>query len=254
MTSREDLEKLYTRKEDPWDYANDPYELEKYGRTIAALPRERYESGLEIGCSEGIFTTMAAPRVERLLGVDVSATAVERARARCAHLPRLRFRQFDFIHEDLDERFDVIICSEVLYYIPPGKRLDVARKIASWLKPDGDLVLVHTWRIYTRDWDDIYGDGGAERLHQMFSHVLGMPMVVETATSDYQIKVLRATAPVYPAWRLRAETVRISLGTAQDRAYLTTRRKLGKYPGMRRAAALSRRLRGLKQEVYEQDG
>lgn len=211
MNSREQLENFYTTRADPWNYASDPYELGKYAATLAQLPCDRYGQGLEIGCSEGVFTRQAAPRLERLLAVDVSSTAVERARARTADLPGVTVGRFDFIREDSRDRFDVIFCSEVLYYIPPWRRLQVARKIARWLAPGGHLVLVHTWREYTRAWDHVYGEGGAERLHRLFTHVLGMPVVAEEGNDDYVVTVVRAASPVFPLWRRCAEFGRLTM-------------------------------------------
>ncbi len=235
MSTQDQLEQLYSEQEDPWDYARDPYEHAKYAATLAALPRERYATGLEIGCSEGVFTREAAARVDRLLGVDISSTAIARARARCADVPGVTFRAFDFIREDLQERFDVIFCSEVLYYIPPWRRTRVARKIATWLNPGGDLVLVHTWREHTRTWDDIYGEGGAERLHRLFTHVVGLPVVNEHATDDYEILVVRSGPPVVPAWFRRAEQVRLGLLAALPTARTVARNRV-------RASPLAQRL------------
>lgn len=230
MSTQDQLEQMYAEQEDPWDYTQDPYEHAKYAATVEILPRERYATGLEIGCSEGVFTRMAAGRVGHLLGVDVSATAVARAHERCADLPGVSFRVFDFIREDLPERFDVIFCSEVLYYIPPWRRTRVARKIASWLNPGGDLVLVHTWREYTRTWDDIFGEGGAERLHRLFTHVVGLPVIDEHATDDYEILVVRSGPPAVPTWLRKAEQARLGLLAALPTARTVARNRLRASP------------------------
>jgi hypothetical protein len=37
---------------DPWNLASD-YEREKYAITLKALPKQHYESALEVGCSIG---------------------------------------------------------------------------------------------------------------------------------------------------------------------------------------------------------
>ncbi|MER3436600.1 MAG: hypothetical protein C4346_02690 [Chloroflexota bacterium] len=235
VSTHDPLEQLYAEQEDPWDYTRDPYEHAKYEATLASLPQARYATGLEIGCSEGVFTRMAAGRVDHLLGVDVSATAIARAHDRCADLPGVSFRVLDFIREDLTERFDVIFCSEVLYYIPPWQRTRVARKIASWLKPGGDLVLVHTWQEYTRTWDDIFGEGGAERLHRLFTHVVGLPVIDEHATDDYEILVVRSAPPVVPSWLRLVERVRLGLLAALPTARRVARNRM-------RASPLAQRL------------
>jgi SAM-dependent methyltransferase len=237
VSSKNELESFYAGQVDPWHYADDPYERGKYAATLATSPRERYAAGLEIGCSEGVFTREAAERVDWLLGIDVSAVAVDRARAHCADLSGVAFRQVDFIDDELAERFDVIFCSEVLYYIPPWKRGQVARKIAGWLKPGGDLVLVHTWRETTREWGDIYGEGGAERLHRLFTGVVGLPVVAERGTDDYQILVVRSAPTAIPHWRRRAEAIRLGALAVFPTARMLVRNRLWHQPRVRRLMA-----------------
>ena len=59
-----DAERLFDavhgRDEDPWGYAGTWYEQRKRALTLAALPEQSYEAGLEIGCSIG--TLNATPR------------------------------------------------------------------------------------------------------------------------------------------------------------------------------------------------
>mgnify|MGYP002173336086 CR=1 FL=1 len=47
--------------------------------TLAALPRERYRSVVEIGCSIAVLGAKLAGRADRYLGLDVSPPAVEAA-------------------------------------------------------------------------------------------------------------------------------------------------------------------------------
>ena len=78
------FEGMYEREEDPWQFATSSYEAAKYRDTLEALTRERYGNSLELGCSIGVFTEMLAKRVERLIAIDASETAIARARIRCA--------------------------------------------------------------------------------------------------------------------------------------------------------------------------
>lgn len=237
MSNQDELEALYSGQTDPWDYEKDPYELGKYAHTLASLPQQQYETGLEIGCSVGVFTRKAATRVTRLLGVDLSATAVQRARERCTDLTGVSFRQLNFVRDDLDERFDVIFCSEVLYYIPPWRRTGVARRIASWLKPGGDLVLVHTWQHSTREWDDIYGEGGAESLHRLFTHVIGLPVIMEESTGDYAITIARAAPPETSPWLRQGERIRLGVLAVVPTARMIVRKRLLRRPSVQRTLA-----------------
>ena len=70
----------YFATEDPWNYGSS-YEQEKYERQLEILPAGRIGRALELACAEGHFTRQLAPRVDHLTATDISAIAVERARA-----------------------------------------------------------------------------------------------------------------------------------------------------------------------------
>src|SRR3954452_2130231 len=82
---------IYAVAPDPWSFATSEYEREKYALTVAELPRQRYQSAFEIGCSIGVLTERLAERCDALLSVDVAERALQQAIERCAHLPQVRF-------------------------------------------------------------------------------------------------------------------------------------------------------------------
>ncbi|HEX5164584.1 MAG TPA: SAM-dependent methyltransferase, partial [Thermomicrobiales bacterium] len=110
------FERVYAENDDPWGFATRPYEARKYAATLATLPRERYRSAFEIGCSIGVLTEQLAARCDRLLAVDVAERALEQARTRCRHLPQVRFARMAVPAEFPEEVFDLILVSEVGYY------------------------------------------------------------------------------------------------------------------------------------------
>src|SRR5688572_20569208 len=79
------LERAY-RLKDPWNL-DSPMEHARFAATSSLLSQRfgRVNDLLEIGCGEGLQSTYLQELTERLHGIDVSATAIERARAR---LPR----------------------------------------------------------------------------------------------------------------------------------------------------------------------
>lgn len=134
---------FFTR-EDPWSYHSD-YEQEKYARTLAVLPDGPIGSALEIGCAEGVFTEMLAPRVKRLIAADVSARALERAQRRCAS-DRVEFRRFDLEAEAPPTGMDLIVCSELLYYLPSRDSLEeVMAALVGALREGGRIVHAHAF-------------------------------------------------------------------------------------------------------------
>src|SRR5262249_287294 len=98
------------RTPDPWSYGS-PYEQLKYQRTLSLLPAAPIRRALEVGCAEGRFSAMLAPRVEHLVASDVSATALERAKARCSDLPNVEVRPLDFFDAPLPQGLDLLVCS-----------------------------------------------------------------------------------------------------------------------------------------------
>ena len=110
------FDRVYADAPDPWSFATSEYEQEKYAVTLAELPRERYRSAFEIGCSIGVLTEQLAARCDALLSVDVAERALAQARARCVHLPHVRCERLRVPEAFPDEQFDLIVVSEVGYY------------------------------------------------------------------------------------------------------------------------------------------
>ena len=135
------FEAEYTRDPDPWRFATSDYERAKYDDTLAALGDRRFASGFEIGCSIGVFTARLVQRCDRLLAVDVSDTAL--AQARAAN-PGVRFANMRVPDAwPIGEDFDLIVFSEVLYYLDAVEIDRAASQALTALRPGGTVLLVH---------------------------------------------------------------------------------------------------------------
>lgn len=137
------FEDLYQGTADPWDFATSDYERGKYAATLAALSQRRYWHALEVGCSIGVFTRLLSERCDRLTGVDASATAVEAARRRCGDLSHVDFARVAVPGAFPDGEFDLVVLSEVLYYLDEGDLAVLAQRCRAALAPAGEIVLVH---------------------------------------------------------------------------------------------------------------
>ncbi len=140
---RDHFEALYAARSDPWRLATSDYERAKYAATLAALPRARYERGMEIGCALGILTTELGRRCDDLLAVEPVASALQQARARNAGQPRIRFDGLFVPAQWPDEHFDLIVLSEVIDYLGAGDIVLLADRVGETLDPGGDLIMVH---------------------------------------------------------------------------------------------------------------
>jgi 2-polyprenyl-3-methyl-5-hydroxy-6-metoxy-1,4-benzoquinol methylase len=138
------FQRLYDASPDPWGFAADPYEQAKYRQTLQALGACRFASGLEIGCSIGVLTRMLAPRCDALLGVDLVEQPLETARARCVDQPWVRFRRMQVPADWPEGRFDLVVLSEVLYFLAPADIERTGRLVSASLLP-GACVLLVNW-------------------------------------------------------------------------------------------------------------
>ena len=138
--SADHLAQLYAATDDPWNFRNSPYEQAKFAATRAALGRARYRHGLELGCGNGALARHLAPQCAAYTGVDAVARAVRAARQA---VPDGRFVQ-GWLPDDLpDGAFDLIVLSEILYFLDPPGLTGLGQQISTrW--PDAEILCV-TW-------------------------------------------------------------------------------------------------------------
>ncbi|PRY93790.1 nodulation protein S (NodS) [Hasllibacter halocynthiae] len=134
------LDRLYAETDDPWNFRASPYEAARFAATTAALPKARYGHALEVGCGNGELARRIAPRCAAYTGVDAVEGALAAARAA---VPRARFVRA-FLPCPLPEGdYDLIVLSEILYFLSEGGLRELARQIdGRW--PGADVVAV-TW-------------------------------------------------------------------------------------------------------------
>lgn len=151
-TTREYWEGVFSEERDPWHYetiaehGTDRFEGALAMLKIAAGPAGSLGHVLEIGCAEGHFTEFLEPRCDRLLAVDISAVALERARTRRKWRSTVRFEQWDALHDPLPGgTFDVVVAMGVLDYVMRLHELRQLReRLASLVRPGGYLLVEST--------------------------------------------------------------------------------------------------------------
>ena len=152
---------LYARDPDPWGFEVSAYEDAKYRATLEALPRLFYPRALEIGCSIGVLTAQLAPRCGALTAIDTAHSALERARRRCAAFEHVTFSLGHVPGDWPEGSYDLILLSEVVYYLERRDVRRLAGHIRRSLAPGGHVLLVH-W-IGETDYP-LSGDAAAECL------------------------------------------------------------------------------------------
>jgi trans-aconitate methyltransferase len=155
------FEDLYAADPDPWRFASSPYEAAKYDATIEALGERRFANALEIGCSIGVLTERLSARCDTLLAVDVAETALEQAKAR---VPDVAFERREVPEEFPDGSYDLIVVSEVLYYLDVPAFDATLNAIERTLR--GTLLAIH-WRPFAERYP-LTGDEVHARLRERF--------------------------------------------------------------------------------------
>jgi len=169
------FEQSYSRRDDPWGVTTRWYERRKRALGLASLPDERYGSAFEIGCSIGVLTEQLAERCDELLAVDLSETAVARAHDRVGANPHVRIEQLDAAAAYPDETFDLVVLSEVGYYLSPDTLETLLDHLEASLEPGGTVLACH-WRHDAHDFlqsgDDVHAAlDRRESLHRVSHHV-----------------------------------------------------------------------------------
>lgn len=146
----------YSRHEDPWGFVDRWYEERKRALTLAALPAARYRRALELGASIGVLTAELAQRCGELVATDTALAAVERARHRIQQRLGPASARFDVLQHDLRDPlppgvFDLVVLSEVGYYLSRPALRGAVRRLLAALEPGGTLLACH-WRHPVTDY------------------------------------------------------------------------------------------------------
>ncbi|WP_263089798.1 bifunctional PIG-L family deacetylase/class I SAM-dependent methyltransferase [Curtobacterium sp. RIT-PI-V] len=179
--SRESFDAHYERKPEGWDFEGSWYERRKRAVTLAALPRERYRSALELGCATGVLTAALAERADAVLGTDISAAPLAQAAVRA---PGARFVQASLPAEWPTGRWDLVVMSEVGYYLSPADLDETIDRVLASLDDDGVLVACH-WR-HPDDEAVSSGDAVDARLAERWPR----PALVRHVEPDFVLSVL----------------------------------------------------------------
>ena len=154
------LDDLHAEEADPWGVETRWYERRKRDLILATLPRTTFERALELGCSTGALAEALATRSHRVVAVDQSATAVAAADRRFQDVDHVEVLAIDVPREwPGDGLFDLVVVSEVGYFMNPLGLEQLVTRVAGSLNPDGVVVLCH-WRHPIEGWvldgDDVH--------------------------------------------------------------------------------------------------
>jgi SAM-dependent methyltransferase len=93
---------------------------------------------LELGSGAGVRSTRVLAERSTLVGIDISAEQVRRAREA---VPGARFIRADLTRVELEPRsFDAVVSLYVFNHVPREELAPLLEQIADWLRPGGYLL------------------------------------------------------------------------------------------------------------------
>jgi SAM-dependent methyltransferase len=112
--NHDELDRIYRNLKDPWNFETSGYERERFSLLLEEVRKHPHDSIVEVGCAEGLFTGMLTELSREIVAIDVSPTAISRAKE--------KHPDPHFIAASLDDfrpvkKYDLVVCAETLYYI-----------------------------------------------------------------------------------------------------------------------------------------
>jgi len=187
------FDNLYAASTDPWDFAASPYEQEKYQHTITSLAGRQFDRGLELGCSIGILTELLSAQCGSILGVDISEQPVAIARERLKDRSNIDFTVLQIPQQFPGGKFNLIVVSEVAYYLS-NDDLQLSRElIFESLTEGGTLCLVH-WRTQI---EGCMFNG--DEVNEYFLQEPGIRQTYQSINDKYRIDVIEKHSVAVPS-------------------------------------------------------
>lgn len=135
---------LYAETGDPWHVRASDYEREKREASIALLVGTTAAHALELGCGEGYLTRalVAAGVAAHATGVDRDGGIVERARRHPDSTTATRFVEGSMPDDLPSGPFDLIVLSEVLYFLDEATLARLVTNLRTRLADDARILTV----------------------------------------------------------------------------------------------------------------
>jgi 2-polyprenyl-3-methyl-5-hydroxy-6-metoxy-1,4-benzoquinol methylase len=134
--------RLYQLQFDPYETSTSASEIRKRAVILELISEQKFECALDVGCGLGHLTRKLASVCRQVSGIDFSMEAIAQARKFSRDDPQVSFQVADIRQLAGSRQYDLIVCSEVLYYLQ-SKELDAAmQRLSELALPEGRLILV----------------------------------------------------------------------------------------------------------------
>lgn len=137
---QDNLDRMYDSGPDPWGWAESFYERRRRSLLLAMLGRPHYPRVLELGCGDGHITSALVDRCDALYALDTSARAVQ---ATASAAPGVTVTHGCLPADIPEGSFDLIVISEVGYFLTAGELIATIGGAKTSLTEDGELLMCH---------------------------------------------------------------------------------------------------------------
>jgi len=176
---------------------------------LQKLGMRPHHSVLELGCGIGTLTGLLAKELDSggsVTAVDLSPASIEAAKRRMGALDNVRLLVADVIETDLEGSFDVVVLPDVIEHIPLERHSALFERVASWVDPDG-FVLLHYPSPHYQEW--------TRRYHQDRLQIVDQTVHVDVLSSNaYPHGLYISHLETYSIWMREGDYVAVALRPA----------------------------------------
>lgn len=179
---------MYSTDADPYQVESRWYEQRKIGLLMSALPSRHYQSAYEPGCGTGFLSIELAKRCTFLHISDASHEAMTTARTNVQRITNISCA-VESLPTDWPGhlgKFDLIIFSELLYFLDEDQLMDVISLSRLHLMPNGHIAVCN-WKP-----DFAFRKLETDLISSVFKNQVSLYRIVHHEEADFILDVYSA--------------------------------------------------------------
>lgn len=142
--TKEYFDELYTTSKEPWGFSYRASQQYRYDLCLQILKQfsNKYDSVLDIGCSQGQFSVLLKEVAYRITAIDIAEVAIQRAQKNYGNIDQLNFEIGGLPSlKYTDASFDLVLALEVLSYLEKEEQINALKEIKRLIRDDGFFLI-----------------------------------------------------------------------------------------------------------------